>query len=796
MLGLPLAAAPAAERASEEAVASTAATGAKLWSDPKTWRSGKVPGPDARVVVPFGSKIVLDGSPPPLGSLRVDGTLAFRDKDLSLSADWIVVHGTLKVGTESNPFKHRAVITLTGDDPSVDIMDMGTKVLGVMGGTLDLHGRRVKGWTRLAKTAQPGASTVTLAGDRPWKAGDRIVIASSDYWRRHDEERTVTAVSGRTLELDEPLEYQHWGTLQSFGGGTVDERAEVGVLTRNIVVQGNDASLDNGFGGHLMVMAGSTARIEGVEFELMGQRNRLRRYPVHFHMDGSASGSYLKRSSIHHTFNRCVVIHGTNHLFVTGNVCYDNVGHAFFLEDGAEHDNLISGNLGLGTKANEAGLLPTDDRPATFWITNPDNTVRNNVAAGSDGPGFWYALPEHPTGLSHDAAVWPRRTPLKEFSDNVAHSNGDSGVNVDDGPRPDGNTESTYYRPVFDPTDSESDTVTATFKNLTAYMNRDRGIWLRGENHVVTGAVLADNRSGATFASSESFLEDSLVVGETANMGTTEPWEDPGFEGRALPFFWEPDAQIVGFEFYDGRVGVRNTTFVGFNPNPVRPSGALGYLAPDAFSIHPKNFAEGIQFVDSNRVYLAPVEPDMDGDASKVFVDKDGSVTGSAGSTVVVDNPFLLQPGCAFRAEWTAHVCTSDYVTLLIGANNPNAIKPVTLERGDGSVQTLMGCCDDSTDAQTTAIPNRAYDVAFNGGTPQESSFVLWRGKGRWVELNLTAPPGSTVTRWGHPLSSVTSQSALDAKNDSAYFYNSATSTLHLKIVGNGDWEEIHVEKP
>jgi cell migration-inducing and hyaluronan-binding protein len=747
-------------------------------------------------VVPAGTKIVLDVSPPPLGTLRIDGTLAFRDKDLSLSADWIVVHGKLKVGTEADPFKHRAVITLTGDDPSVDIMDMGTKVLGVMGGTLDLHGRRVKGWTRLAKTAKPGASTVTLAGDRPWKAGDRIVIASSDYWRRHDEERTVTAVSGRTLELDEPLEYQHWGTLQSFGGGTVDERAEVGVLTRNIVVQGNDASLENGFGGHLMVMAGSTARIEGVEFELMGQRNRLRRYPVHFHMDGSASGSYLKRSSIHHTFNRCVVIHGTNDLSVMGNVCYDNVGHAFFLEDGAEHDNLISGNLGLGTKANEEGLLPTDERPATFWITNPDNTVRNNVAAGSDGPGFWYALPEHPTGLSNDSAVWPRRTPLKEFSGNVAHSNGDSGVNVDDGPRPDGNTESTYYRPVVDPSDRESDTVTATFKNLTAYMNRDRGIWLRGENHVVTGAVLADNRSGATFASSESFLEDSLVVGETANMGTTEPWEDPGFEGRALPFFWEPDAQIVGFEFYDGRVGVRNTTFVGFNTNPVRPSGALGYLAPDAFSIHPKNFAEGIQFVDSNRVYLAPVEPGMDGDASKVFVDKDGSVTGTAGSTVVVDNPFLLQPGCEFRPEWTAHVCTSDYVTLLIGASDANAIKPVTLERGDGSTQTLMGCCDDSTDAQTTAMPNRAYDISFNGGTPAESSFVLWRGKGRWVELDLPAPSGSIVTRWGHSLASVSNQSALDAKQDSAYFYDSATSTLHLKIVGNGDWEEIHVEKP
>jgi cell migration-inducing and hyaluronan-binding protein len=541
-------------------------------------------------------------------------------------------------------------------------------------------------------------------------------------------------------------------------------------------------------------MEGSRARIEGVEFRDMGQRNRLRRYPVHFHMDGSATGSYLKQSSIDHSFNRCVVVHGTDGLLVKGNVCYDHVGHGFFLEDGAETGNKFIGNLGLGTRATENGLLPTDERPATFWITNPDNIVRNNVAAGSEGFGFWYALPQHPTGLSENGTVWPRRTPLGEFKGNTAHSNGDRGLNVDDGPNADGNTDSTNYTPVVDPSDRDSDPVVAHFENFTAYKNRDRGIWLRGENHVVTGAVLADNRSGATFASSESFLEDSLVVGETANKGTPEPWEDTGFGGRELPFFWEPDAPIMGFEFYDGRVGVRNTTFAEFQDNPVRASGALGYLAPDAFSIDPKNFAEAISFDNAKHVYMPDPESGMDGDLSKVFIDKDGSVSGSAGSTVVANNPFLLQPDCSFNAGWNANLCTSDYATLIVAGNDTAAIKPVTLSRSDGVQQILNGCCDDSEDAVTSIIPNRAYGVTFNGGTPSSSNYVLWRGRGRWVTLTVPAPAGARVTRWGQDLATVSGPTALDNRQDSGYYYDSATSTLHIKIYGNGDWEEIQVD--
>ena len=747
------------------------------------------------MVIPHGAHVVLDESPPPVGGLQVDGVLSFARKDLALASDWILVHGGLRVGTAKKPFRQRAVITLTGGDRSEDVMGMGTKVLGVMGGTLDLHGRRLRTWARLGATAGRGAHRITLDAEMPWTPGDRIAIASSDYWRQHDEERTITAVAGRTLELDEPLDYRHWGELQSFDGHTVDERAEVALLSHNVVVRGDETSADAGFGGHMMIMEGSRARIEGVELSAMGQRNALRRYPVHFHMDGVATGSYLERSTIHHSFNRCVTIHGTHDLVVRDNVCYDHAGHGFFLEDGIETDNVLDGNLGFGTRKVEDGLLPTDSRPATFWITNPDNVVRDNVAAGSDGSGFWYALPRHPTGLSVDDDVWPRRTPLKEFSGNVAHSNAGSGLNVDDGPRPDGRTEPAWYAPVSDPSDPESGPVVARFDGLTAYMNRDRGVWLRGAHLLVSRATLADNRAGATFAASETYLEKSVVVGETHNPGTTEPWEEPGPTGRALPTFWAPESPIGGFEFYDGKVGVRDTTFASFRSNELREAGALTYLAPNAFSLDPHNFAERVRFVDANPVYLTDPEARMDGDASKVFYDRDGTVTGTAGAAVVIDNPFLLNETCGYRAPWNAHVCESDYVSLLAGTagGGRGPVDPLTIRRADGVEQTLAGCCDHSNEAYTTIVPGRSYEVEFNGDTPADAKLVLFNGRGRWIHLSLRVPGAVRVTRWGRALGQVASLSALRDRTDSGWFHDTANSTVHVRLYGHGDWEEVHV---
>ncbi|HWC12114.1 MAG TPA: hypothetical protein VG455_12930 [Acidimicrobiales bacterium] len=177
----------------------------------------------------------------------------------------------------------------------------------------------------------------------------------------------------------------------------------------------------------------------------------------------------------------------------------------------------------------------------------------------------------------------------------------------------------------------------------------------------MSDAVLADNGIGATFASDASVLSGSLVVGETANKGTPYPWDASagrvGVDGRSLPRPWERDFPIRGFEFYDGRVGTESTTFANYAPNALREASGLGCLLADAFGLHPRNYAAGARFVDAKRVYMPDPVPGKDGDASAVFVDTDGSVTGTPKAVVAANKPFLADPTClgrsdALRGDW------------------------------------------------------------------------------------------------------------------------------------------------
>ncbi len=236
----------------------------------------------------------------------------------------------------------------------------------------------------------------------------------------------------------------------------VDERGEVGLLTRNIKIQASADAEQSSVGGHIMAMPSSKMYVEGVELNRMGQHLTKARYPIHWHLVGDAPGQYIKNAAIHDTYNRCVTVHGTNFLHIENNVTYNTVGHCFFLEDGIEHGNEFVRNLAIQTKCHTSKpcvptnlaasgeprtgtgpsgqastdvLLPSDNTVSSFWITNPDNVYRDNVAAGSDANGFWMSLPEHPNGQFEGTeiskATWPRRTPFREFKGNVAHSNYD-----------------------------------------------------------------------------------------------------------------------------------------------------------------------------------------------------------------------------------------------------------------------------------------------------------------------------------------------------------------------------------
>jgi hypothetical protein len=687
---------------------------AARWSDPAAWPDQRVPRAGDKVTIAAGKEVILDVSPPALAGLAIDGKLTFANNaDLELTTEWIMLHGELEIGTEARPHTRKATITFTNNVKDEDISGTGgtndrvDRGIMLMGGTLNLHGDRTHTWTRLAQTAAAGSTSIQVVDASGWRAGDEIVLASTDFDPRQAERRTIAAVKGDTITLDRALEYMHFGKITF----DVDERGEVGLLTRNIRLQASsDAEQAPFYGGHVMAMGSSKMFVEGVEFNRMGQNLTLARYPIHWHLVGDAKGQYIRNSGIHDTYNRCVTVHGTNFLRVENNVTYNTVGHCFFLEDGIEHGNEFIHNLAIQTKCHTSKpcvptnlaasgeprtgtngqqskdvLLPSDNTVASFWITNPDNTYRDNVAAGSDANGFWMSLPEHPNGKFEGTEVsantWPRRTPFREFKGNVAHSNYDGfmfdrniAVNNTFG------VTGSSHTGLENPGDPNSTAMPTVFEDLTAYKNRNGGIWGRGEMHLFRNVKFADNAIGFTHASGAfgryaytSQVVDSLFVGETENIGNPRTPEEQAY-GRSLPKPTLPDFPIRGYEYYDYRHDVVNTTFRNYEDNATRKTGAISNLMFSSFGVSTNNAFERLKFVNAKPVYFPPMTDnrkwasDNGGSTSyktAAYRDKDGSLGFGPNSYVLIhdgvnDSIAVDADACEIKPTWNAALCKGD----------------------------------------------------------------------------------------------------------------------------------------
>jgi cell migration-inducing and hyaluronan-binding protein len=783
------------------------------WSDPAAWPDGKVPGAGDAVTIGRDMDMVLDVDPPALRSLTIDGRLSFADdRDIGLETEWVYLRGgTLAIGSEARPYTHQASITLTDTVPDEDINTMGDRGIVLMRGTLELHGDREHTWTKLARTAEARSTQIEVLDASGWRKGDEIVLASTDFDPRQAEKRTVAAIRGNAITLDRPLEYMHFGAV-TFG---VDERGEVGLLTRNIRIQASDDAETSYFGGHIMAMAGSTVHVSGVELNRMGQHLHLARYPMHWHLVGEGQGQYIQNSSIHDTYSRCVTVHGTNDVRVENNVTFNTVGHCFFLEDAVETGNQFVHNLAIQTKchptlpcvptnlgpagsagagggaagqASKAVLIPSDNTASSFWITNPDNIYRDNVAAGSDQIGFWFALPEHPTGAfdgtETSAQTWPRRTAVREFSGNTAHSNFD-GFMFDRGPKPDGTFSvggSNYHFAFADPANPESEPKGSVFDNFTSYKNRHGGVWGRGELHLFRNLRVADNAVGFTHAASAvgraaytSRVVDSVFVGESDNIGNPRTPEEIAY-GRTRPNDIA-DFPIRGYEYYDMRHDVVNTTFVNFAPNATRDAAAISYLMYTSFGMSSENAIEGAKFVNSKPVDFPPVVRRWSSDFGRgnawrgaAIHDKDGSVGGVPDSYIVLDNGIASdEQACEIKPTWHAAVCRGDYGHFAVGGNfgfGGEAIAdPVMLSR-NGRRWEYTG----------QATIRSGAEVRVETARPSLSLTLNEMDDGAWVIFQL---PGFTTSAGGAPQASL---DALRAAQATSYFKDGATRWFKLGV--------------
>jgi cell migration-inducing and hyaluronan-binding protein len=805
------------------------------WSDPATWPNKKVPAAGDKVEIASGKEVILDVSPPALNGVTINGKLTFSDKsDLELTTEWVMVHGELAIGTEAKPYTHKATITLTDNVKDEQMMGMGDRGIMLSGGTLNLHGNRSNTWTKLSSTANAGATSIQVLNADQWRAGDEIVLASTDFNPRQAERRTIAAINGNTIQLDKPLTYMHFGKITF----DVDERGEVGLLSRNIKIQASEDAAQTFFGGHIMAMVTSKMYVDGVELNRMGQHLELARYPIHWHLVGDAKGQYIKNASIHDTYNRCVTVHGTNFVHVENNVTYNIVGHCFFLEDGIEHGNEFVHNLAIQVKCHMTKpcvptnlaasgerpdydnrqavrqngqnspdvLIPSDNTVSAYWITNPDNTYVDNVAAGSDENGFWMSLPEHPNGAFEDSDTakntWPRRTPFRKFSGNVAHSNYDGfmfdrNIAANNTFSVTGSSHTGHENPA----DPNSKALPSVFENLTTYKNRNGGMWGRGEMHLFRNIKFADNAMGFTHAAGGGRYEytsrvvDSLFVGETENIGNPGTDAEKAY-GRSLPKPMMPDFPIRGYEYYDYRHDVVNSTFENFQDNATRKTGAISHLLFTSFGASSNNSIENIKFINAKPVYYPPMEKkwanDNGGSAAyktAVFRDRDGSLGLGPNSFVVIndgvnDSIAVDSEACEIKPSWNAALCQGDVGRMSFVNGRGLGFDAIGGGGGFGGGGDALPPVILSRKGQEISIPvgtNVRAGIEFKATTERTTMdlHLIELDAGSWVIVEI---PGFTKAASG------TEQTSLDAlrkASDTSFFKDK--DALWVKLVSPGD---------
>ena len=637
-----------------------------LWSSNYTWGGELPPEEGAFVVVPRGQTVAIDVDTAVLSFLLIQGgTVMFLDEgNVSLHAHYVLItdNGTMQAGTEGEPFTHTLEIILYGNPISTELPVYGAKTLAVRNGTLDLHGTEVNvTWTRLDVTASPEDTTITLQEPVPWEIGGKIVIASTSYDYRENEEVEIKDIdsTGTILTIDPPLLYEHISVKQTIAGKFIDTSAEVGYLTRNIIIRGNvntEGDASNQYGVHIMlhppVMNENAVigRIEYVEVTHAGQAFRLGRHPVNFHRVGNLTGSYVKGCAIYDSFNGAVVVNDGSNLLIEKNVAYKIKGNAFVMRSSIE--TVAQDNLGVGVTGSSS-LLNADISPAAFLFTHPNNDIRRNAAAGGSYYGYWYYTSNN--GLSSSVQN-PQYAPFGEFTDNTAHSMGHYAVEI-----------CPEYYPKVDGYRNRPDQP-AIFSGISSYKNRKGFVSCR-----TVGAVQIHN---------SVFLDD----------------QQAGVDVRAVTGQWDEQGPLV-----------ENVLIVGHsdvNSNDSTFCTVSGSTAPCSNYLTISN----VTFVNFDRVGCSAISSDQycglrrghltrysnisliespnlvtwRRDYEHVHRDWDGSLTGIVNGSLLPYNPLLPSDNCSIY-ETNAYINTSlcdesiDFVRIQIYSVNPSSLRTRTI---------------------------------------------------------------------------------------------------------------------
>ena len=388
----------------------------RMWSNITQWPGGVLPAEGDNVTVNGNWTLLLDIDVLNLQNLTIDGDIYLTDNNRQLSANFIWIrYGSLNAGNSSSPFQYNFTLTLNGGkfdktytvDPTISV----SKYM-VVTGTLNLFGIvPATVTTKLSSGAQPGDTTISVLTTNGWAVGQKIGIAPSFSKVKEYEEVTITSLTSNTVTFTPALSFAHYGSSSALtnGYGTLDMRASVGVLDRNIKILGN--SDPNGWGFGVVIYAwkdtsdfwnSGNGVVQGVQFQNGGQTDTLN---AAFNVINTVVGTtkmLLTGNSFEGCGAYCMYFSHANNLTVTNNYVF--MGQKFLVYAEFMYLYSFTGNVLVGAQSRPStyGSFVPDDISCYSQYTTIDwssdaNTIQDNICQGSEGEGF--TLPFMPCSL-------------------------------------------------------------------------------------------------------------------------------------------------------------------------------------------------------------------------------------------------------------------------------------------------------------------------------------------------------------------------------------------------------------
>jgi cell migration-inducing and hyaluronan-binding protein len=258
-----------------------------------------------------------------------------------------------------------------------------------------------------------------------------------------------------------------------------------------------------------------------------------------------------------------------------------------------------------------------------------------------------------------------------------------------------------------------------------------------------------------------------------------------------------PDFPIRGYEWYDFRHDVMNTTVRNYEDNATRQTGAISHLLYTSFGASSNNAIKNVKFVNAKPVYYPQMVRKWGNDnaagsvayKTAVFKDRDGSLGLGPNSYVVIhdgvnDSIAVDTEACEIKPTWNAAVCKGDagrmsfingrgfgFGGISAGAAPGGDLPPVKLSRkGTKEISIAVGT-------------NVRANTEFKATTERTSMdlHVLELDAGNWVIVEI---PGFTKAASG------AQQDSLDAlRKASVTSYYKSADALWVKLVSPGDDE-------